>query len=145
MDNLNPTYENLSDKFSICMTCYESFPCVHDVIVNGNHEQWNMCDIYNYIIEKRLKIPEHLETMKKIYDSIAANFDPDYLPLSTYFSVNMICHEHRNNCLHGVLLNGTKELWDIYHIYDFITEHKLELPKHLEDRAKDFGIFKMDD
>ncbi len=42
-------------------SCYESYPCQHHFIVNGNRQLVSAITIYNYCIKHNIPIPEHFK------------------------------------------------------------------------------------
>lgn len=42
-------------------TCYQSYPCQHDVVVDGKRERLYGIDIYKLYESKNLPVPKHFK------------------------------------------------------------------------------------
>ncbi len=68
MDLLD-NYSSLSKNFSYSNCCMETFPCQHNVKVNGQTKCWNIVTIYKYLKKHNLEIPAHVRYENNIIES----------------------------------------------------------------------------
>ena len=57
------------DSLKVGHTCYETHPCQHDVIVNGEKDTWTALDIYGWFYDRKMLPPPdaHIASYKELY------------------------------------------------------------------------------